>query len=269
VLGSGYNRISLDPARDYIVALPPTGAQGVTLDGGHNVVLIGGRITVPADLPAGRADDALRRGLYVKGATGTVHVEGVLFEGAPGAVWDAIDIAAPAANVQLENIRVEGVHGGFHSFHADVVQPWGGVRSLRIDRLTATSNYQGLMIPVDQGPILAAHVSRVDLRGLAVEVDGNGHLLWLTSGSRSCRAYPVDLFDVWVQARPGTTVRRSLWPEPGHPAGCAARARRGRVSWPRLPVRGVVHAGAPPGGSFVPPGLAGPDYVSPGYRVER
>jgi len=30
-------------------------------------------------------------------------------------------------------------------------------------------------------------------------------------------------------------------------------------------VSGVIKKGPPPGGDFVPEGVAGPDYVSPGY----
>jgi hypothetical protein len=270
-LADGYTETSLDPARDYVVRLPQHVKRGgITLAGGHDVVLVGGHVTVPAGAPPGRENDKLRRGLYIKGATGTVHVEGVLFDADPGIEWDAIDINAPAAAVQLEDIRVDGVRGSFGGFHGDVVQPWGGVRSLRIDRLSASSNYQGLMIPIDKGPIGAAHVSHVDLHGLASSAPGTAHLLWLTSGSRTCDSYPVGLGNVWVQPPAGVLVRRSVWPQPRRPGECGARTRRGHVSWPLLPsVHGYVHAGVPPGGSYVPRGRAGIGYATPGYRGAR
>jgi hypothetical protein len=267
-LGDGYTETRLDPTRDYVVVLPPqVKLGGTTLEGGHDVVIVGGHVRVPAGGPSGQQNDRLRRGLYIKDATGTVHVEGVRFDAAPGAVWDAIDIAAPAADVQLENIRVDGVRGAFDGFHGDVVQPWGGVRRLRIDRLTASSDYQGLMIPIDKGPIGGARVSHVDLHGLPSTARGTGHLLWLTSGSQSCDAYPLWLSDVWVRASAGRLVRHAVWPQPGRPGGCGARTRSGRVTWPRLPVvHGSVRAGAPPGGNYVRRGVAGTGYVTPGYR---
>jgi hypothetical protein len=269
LLGRGYSDTTLDPERDYVIRLPSADKRGgVTIEGGHDVVVIGGHVTLPSGAPPGAANDRYRTGLYLKGQTGTVHVEGVLFDAAPGVRWDAIDIDAPAATVQLENVRADGVRGGFHSFHADVVQPWGGVRALRIDHLSASSNYQGLTLPIDEGPIGSAQVSHVDLHGLSAGAQGTGHLLWLTTGSRTCRSYPVALHDVYVRPRAGETLGETVWPQRGHPGRCAARTHDAVASWPRLRrIRGDVRAGAPPGGSYVPPGVAGVGYVSPGYAV--
>jgi hypothetical protein len=158
------------------------------------------------------------------------------------------------------------VHGSFAGFHADVVQPWGGVRLLRIDRLTASSDYQGLTLPIDLGPIGHAVVSHVDLHGLSSSARDTAHLLWLTTGSRTCRAYPVSLDHVYVQPPNHHPLGRTVWPQQGRPGACAARVRRGVVTWPHLPVvHGMVHGGTPPGGPYVPPGVAGVGYRSPGY----
>jgi hypothetical protein len=266
-LGNGYTETHLETNRDYVVKLPATDKLGgVTLEGGHNIVVIGGHITVPANSPPGHVDDRFRTGLYIKGATGTVHVEGVLFDGAPGAVFDAIDIDAPKATVQLEDIRAEGIKGRFNGFHADAVQPWGGVKDLRIDYFSATSNYQGITIPIDKGPIGSAQVSHVDMHGLLAEHEKGGHLLWLTTGSRTCHSYPVQLSDVYVQPRRDLTFGESVWPQVGRPRSCGAKTRNGFASWPRLPnIQGRVRAGSPPGGPYVPPGVAGTGYVTRGY----
>lgn len=267
MLGNGYTDTQLDPARDYVVKLPKDNKiGGVTLEGGHNIVIMGGHITVPTGAPPGHFYDRYRTGLYIKNATGTVHVEGVQFSGTPRAEWDAIDINAPDATVQIENIRAEGVRGKFRTFHADVVQPWGGVHDLQIDQLSATSNYQGLTIPIDEGPIGSAQISHVDLRGLTAGAQLGGHLLWLTTGSGTCRSYPVELTDVYVKPRVGLTLRDSVWPQAGHPRLCGVRSHRGYVFWPELSqVHGGILGGLPPGGSYVPPGVAGPNYISPGY----
>jgi hypothetical protein len=258
----GYTEVRLDPEKDYVVELPAGGRRGgLTILGGHDVVIVGGQITVP---DSGGTDDVLRRALYIKGATGTVHVEGVLFDAAPGVMWDGIDVAAPEATVQIENVRVSGVRGRAADFHGDVVQPWGGVRELRIDRLSATSDYQGLTIPVDQGPIGTALISRVDLHRIRRDPH-RGRLLWLTSGSRTCESYPARLKRVFVEPRPGHGggLGAAIWPGTGLPPACPARTSAGTATWPALPeVVGHVRLGDPPHGPYVPPGLAGDEYVS-------
>jgi hypothetical protein len=264
-LGTGYTHTSLSSSRDYIVKLPPTKKVGGTwLDGGHNVVVIGGSVTVPTGTDPGVAYDAQRNGIYIKDATGTVHIEGVLIDGSGGAEFDGIDINAPLATVQLENLRIVGVRGGFSSFHADVVQPWGGVKDLRIDHLTGSSNYQGLMLQPDLGPIGSAEISNVDLTATAEPpVDRGGHMLWLTRGSTSCAGYPVALSNVFVKPRPGSSLIQSVWPTT---SGLSCNATgSSSVDWPKLEVGGVVQVGPPPAGEFAPPQSAGLSYLSPGY----
>lgn len=267
-VSEGYTHITLAPDEDATIHLPAGKKRGgVTVEGGNDIVIIGGEIAVPASSEDAGLESRHRTGLYIKGATGTVHVEGIRFGGAEGAEWDAVAIAAPAATVQLENIRVDHVRGSFAGLHGDVVQPWGGVESLRIDRMTASSNYQGLMIPTDLGPIGEADLSHVDLRGLDQDAEKGGHLLWLTSGASGCAAYPVRLRRLYVEPRSDLSLGGSVWPEGERPAGCAARVTAGTASWPRLPsVQGVVRSGSPAGGPYVPLGTAGGDYVSPGYR---
>jgi hypothetical protein len=254
-LGTGYTHTTLSTARDYVVRLPPTQKVGATwIEGGHNVVIVGGSVTIPADLPAD-APSAQRTAIYVKGATGTVHIEGVLIDGAGASELDGVDVAAPQATVQLQNLRIVGIHGGLGSFHADVVQPWGGVHELRIDRLTGTSNYQGLMLADTSGAIGSAQLSRIDLTATTEPaVDYGGHMILLrTSGdSSACATYPVDMQDVHVIPRPGRTLVNSVYP-----AGVAGACPG---------MTGAVTAGPPAGGSWVPAGVAGVGYVSPGYQ---
>lgn len=254
-LGTGYTHTTLSTTRDYVVKLPPTQKVGATwIEGGHNVVIVGGSVTLPADLPAD-APAAQRTALYVKGATGTVHVEGVLIDGAGASELDGVDIAAPQATVQLQNLRIVGIHGGLSGFHADVVQPHGGVHELRIDRLTAASNYQGLMLADTSGAIGSAELSHVDLTATtepAVDMGGHMILLKTNDGSAACATYPVDMQDVHVVPRPGRTLANSVYP-----AGVAGTCPG---------MTGAVVAGLPAGGSWVPPGVAGVGYVSPGYE---
>jgi hypothetical protein len=261
-LGNGYTETKLDPERDYIVKLPPwKKVGGTTLIGGHNVVVVGGWISVPP----GAVYDAERRGIYIKDATGTVHVEGVLIDGSAGGDFDGVAIAAPEATVQLQNMRIVGVRGSYDGFHGDIVQPWGGVRALRIDRLTGTGNYQGLMLAPTLGAIGSAELSNIDITTTwspEPREHAGGHMLWLTEGT-SCVAYPVTLDEVYIRPRSDRPLENAVWP-PGNSSQQCKAVGDGTVEWPLLPISGEVLMGPPPGGNFVPPGAAGVGYVSPG-----
>jgi hypothetical protein len=236
-LTDDHHDLKLDKKKDYVVQLPPDGlhVQGTSIWGGHNVVLIGGEIDVPADDPG--------RGLALKSQTGTLHVEGLWITG--DGLREGINLDQPSgAVVQLENLRVDAPNGSRSTNHADVIQSWAGPRVLRIDRLSATTTYQGFFLlpnQHDKGPQPEGFDLRhVDLRGLK----GSGYMLW-----RDGASWPVAVQDVYVR-RPGSHERtKLLWPKKGE----ASR------SWSQ------VHVGTPPGGSFVPDGVAGTGYKSPGY----
>ncbi len=275
--GLAFDYIYLDPSQDYIIKLPAGGLHGaLELDGGHNVVLIGGSITVPAtsNQTDNGADDT-DQGIYVRAATGIVHIEGVSITGDPDTQFDGIDINAPQATVQLENIRVTNVWGSDTTEHADVVQTWGGVHDLRIDHLTGDGDYQGLTIDPDLGPVGSAEIENVDLTlvprpaALAPMTVGGGYMIWLTRGVGTCTAPGAVTFkNVYVNDEDTGRVAPSntLWP-PSVRSGlpCAGALSGSQETWPSLPVTGSVSLAAPPNGPFVPAGVAGDSYASPGY----
>jgi hypothetical protein len=262
-LGDGFTVLHLQAGRDYVLRMPPGRKVGGTfVEGGRNVVVIGGHLTVPQ----GTTSDSQRRALYFKGQTGVVHVEGLLIDGSARGEADGIAINAPQATVQIENVRIADLHGSQGGTHADVVQPWGGVAALRIARLTGTSGFQGLQIPIDQGPIGSAEIHDADLHALPAVApgQGGGDMLWLTRESL-CNGYPVTLDRVYVTTRPGRSIGQSVWPPVGAAQRCAAVQHGDQVSWPALPVSGALAVGAPPGGDYVPAPEVGDGYVSPGY----
>jgi hypothetical protein len=243
---------------------------GIALKGGRNIVLIGGYITVPP----GAANQSQQRGIYIKDATGIVHIEGVKIDNSGGSEFDGIAAAAPEAILQFQNIRITGLTGSFKTLHADIFQPWGGAKEIRIDHLTGTSDYQGLHIPIDGGPIGSADLRNINL-GHEKPVGGGrpGFLLWLTHGSKTCDTYPIEFQNVYVEGRKGETVGRSVWPPAGknnaETSACAAVEKEGEVSWPNLAtIKGVVKQGPPKEGDFVPETVAGIGYISPGYEKE-
>ncbi|MDQ6914723.1 MAG: hypothetical protein M3155_02805 [Actinomycetota bacterium] len=259
VLRGGATETSLDPSRDYVVVLPRRRKVGATiLEGGHNILLRGGYITIPRRTPPGAENDQFRRAIYIKNNTGTVHIEGVKIDGSGGGQSDGIAINSPLSVVQVENVRVTGLTGTDRGFHSDVIQPWGGVRALRVDRLTGTTDYQGLFLPTELGPIGTADLRHVNLSSTTAR--SGVVLLWLT-GVNACSVYPLRISNLYVEAHDRRGSLRSVYPRPGTRFGCPAILRRGgSLTWPALPVRGVVHVGKPPGGDFVPAGVAGIHY---------
>ena len=210
-------------------------------------------------------------GIYIRHSTGTVHIEGVLIKADHDVQYDGIDINAPKATVQVENVRIEALYGSKTTEHADAIQPWGGVRALEVDHLTVDGDYQGLTIIPPPGAAETANIRNADLTidprptALAEHTVGGGIMVWLTS-TTNCVAPRTRLENVYVynQSRRIATAS-AVWPPPTAHLSCAAVVGHGEVSWPRLPVTGVVTFGKPPYGSFVPVGVAGIHYRSPGY----
>ena len=242
---SATNRdLRLTPGQDYVVQMPATpltGANGLIIGGGRNVVLVGGEISIPSGV---LTNGTANRGLYLKDQTGTVHVEGLRITGA--GLGEGINLDERlGAVVQLQNVRVDTVRGTAAGHHADVVQAWAGPRQLRVDGLTGWSNYQGLfLLPQQYGTQAQPEVvdlRRVDLHGTGT----SGHMVW-----RDTNAWPLAAHDVWVAPRYPAAPDTFLSPG-GRGAGTQA--------WPS------VRVGTPPAGEFVPAGTAGTGYVSPGY----
>ena len=255
-VAQGDQSLTLDKTKDYNLNLGSTVHRGALwINGGRNVVVKGGTIALPATSTKSAA-------MSIANSVGTVHVEGVLFDGSAHEM-DAVQISAPAATVQLENIRAASIIGTFATNHSDVVQPWGGVAKLRIDRLTADSNYQGIFTRPDQGAIGSVELQNVDLAfNNAKATSYGGYLLWMTS---DCVMAPTTLSNVYISPRLGTSLGSAVWPATNN-AACPSLQTGNTVTFPKLPVTGGVIGGAPPAGSFVPTGKAGTGYVSPGYQ---
>lgn len=167
--------LDLEDGQDYVLELPEDGplvaAGGLSVAGGDDVILLGGEIQVPEDLEEGLD----RRGLYLKGQTGTVHVEGLRLS---GPLSEGINLGQPdGATVQLQNIVVEEVTGSRDGHHADLLQTWAGPARLRVDGLTGSSNYQGMFL--DPGEFSDEEPEQFDLRRLRVAgIDRHGYMLW-------------------------------------------------------------------------------------------
>jgi F5/8 type C domain len=271
-LGTGRtSNTDLDDNTDYIFHMPSTVKTGATIIvGGRNIVIIGGHIRLPVFV-FGQTNSADARAIYIKGAKGTVHIEGILIDAFNDQSWgDAIAIDAPEATVQVQNVRVNNLRGmsGLTGFHCDVIQPFGGVKELRVDKLTASSTYQGIFTRRDRGDIGNVKVKRTNLVALPAlqGSEGGGQMLWMTEANSDGTLPKYAYSDVYVTPRPGNTLGWAVTPDADDSTPVVIA--NGFGQWPSMPnVTGGVWGGAPPGGDFVPSGVAGPGYVSPGYNL--
>ena len=264
-LGTGRTVTKMDPNQDYLIKFPNSPKNGSTiLMGGRNIVMIGGQITVPAE-------DATRRALFIKGATGTVHVEGLLIDNPSESEFDAIVIAAPNAEVQIKNVRIEGLKGFQNTWHSDVIQPWGGVKALRVDGLSATTGYQGIQLSSLKAPIGSIKLQNVNLRSIDPQIwtsglkGGNGGYLFWADCTLTAR---ISLSNVYLAPRPERNLKQVAWPIPSANSKCPSRidSKGTAISFPALPISGSVQIGQPPNGDFVPVGAAGLRYRSANSR---
>jgi hypothetical protein len=259
--------LKLDPARDYLVRMPATKLSvlgGLVIVGGHDVVLVGGAITIPA---WGASHPTDNRGLYLKDQTGTVHVEGLLIDNSGGALSEGININAPKATIQLQNVRVEDVHAQdqvhYSDNHPDIVQTWGGAAALRIDRLSGTTDYQGLFLDADWNSLDQVDLRNVNVAGFSSKPELARYLFWSDKADTS----NLTMSNVWVKPG-GNSLANSVWPDVD--AGGSDTAMidgvTSTVSWPASSyIHGAINGGTPATGDFVPAGTAGTGYVSPGY----
>jgi len=251
----------MEPEKDYVIMLPDRLKNGsTTLIGGRNIVVIGGAISVPEG-------DRMKRALYIKDATGTVHVEGIHFQMSGGSEADAIVIAAPKATVQIGNVRIDGVHGFQQTWHADAVQPWGGVKALLIDGLTATTAYQGIQLSGLTGPIGRIAISRANITGEGRQIwtggrlGGNGGYLFWAPCDIDAR---VTFDQFYVQPRQERGPRLAVYPPANDSTRCPSVLKGNSVSFPKQPtISGSITVGAPPRGDFVKA-----NDVGVGYRRE-
>jgi hypothetical protein len=246
------------------------------------VIIIGGQINL--SVPCSDASSACRGINISKPTSGTVFIEGVWIHNPQSPITqstsDGINVDDSASNpsdIVLQNIRIDGISGcSGGADHADVFQPYSvpGAR-IRIDRLTGTTNCQGMTLDPDlswrvHGRLAAEYaIKRANINVLANPYHGvaNRYAWWLTGGRTQddCLSGPISMTDVYAQEPDGTLKLNSVWPDTDQPEACRSRWAAPTLAFPGSPlIQGVVAAGSPPGGDYVPEGVAGLRYRSPG-----
>src|SRR3954452_2090831 len=288
----GGDILRLDDSKDYILQMPDQKKTGgLQIRGGRNVEVIGGYMSIatPGTGGAGVANITIADGPNAVDGR-VVRIEGVAIDASSGVESDGMRIAAPKAVVQVVNDRITGLLGSLGTTHADLIQPWGGVKELEVDGFTGSSHYNPFYLRRENSPLMppAAKVVMHDVNvfGLSNPAGSNPPE---TISAISIGTQPPDApsdTDSTVNCEVPTTLElsnfyaQSAGKRPGsfiYPrdsmtkAGCPAQvsADGTSVDWPSLrasiggPVTGVVQVGTPPGGDYVPVGMAGLGYTAP------
>lgn len=245
---SAKNReLELDPNRDYRLVMPDTPLSvpgGLSIAGGHNVVLIGGTLDAPSAKQAPNPQD--RRGVYLKGQTGVVHIEGLRLG---GDLTEGFDLDERlGATVQIENVDVGTVHGSRDANHADVIQTWAGPRKLLVDGLRASSDYQGFFLLPNQHWAEGPPPQTFDIRRSVITLSSNsGYGVWVPDSAP------------WFHGAGLTIVTE--------------KSDRGKVLWPasqltsvRLAAPQAANDSSSGAAVEIPGGTPGVGYQTPGYR---
>ena len=259
--GDGPRTLVAGPGQDSRVVWDAPTHGRLRLVGGRNWVITGGEVR--NDVPWPDLDD--RAALQFEQVEGTAFVEGLLVDGPYGT--DGIRLGPGSSGTTLVvqdsrilNRRTQGQAG----YHADVIQAYGGVRALHVDRLTATTDFQGQMFKQELGTRFGpSDLRRVDYTGLAPQQ------AYLVNLVMSRPTGSVWLREVWTTPAAGFVhgdFCRALSPAEGSRCRVTAGGRHA-VTWLGTPIRviGEVRQGPPPGGEWVPAGVAGLGYRSPGY----
>jgi hypothetical protein len=238
-------KISLSAGTDYILRLPAdavyTNTHGLEIVGGRNVVIVGGTVDVAGGWyssgtgPGVPADGMVKRAAYFLSQTGTIHLEGVRFISSSGNLSEGINISAPLATVQIQNVSIDSPLVGTQAYnHADALQCWNGPETLLVDGFTATTGYQGMFLNPHDTSTASAVTENWVLKN--VELVGNAsakYILWRVRPPQGIATY-----NVFTSGGLGNWNSASDWPN---------------VTKGRAPVDFAASAGA----GYTSPGYAG------------
>ena len=280
--------VNLNVGQDYILKDPVVLTHSVIIHGGHNVVWIGGYVQ-----PGSGSAPASQLSQNAGAGGGIIHLEGIYVDGLHSLLYDGIEggeyasMSKPRGTLadsilQIENVRIDHLAGDSTVEHQDCIQHYGGWKDLRVDHFTCQSLYQGFELPYED-TVVAGVLSHWDIRNAnlsdAPNSTGNGMQTLIHFGDRggyfdaATHQQAGNLSNVYLSA-----TQKSLDQETYPNSGTATASLdgtivhstidlEGTISWASSwAIGGAISPGVPPGGDFVPLGVAGLNYVSPGYQ---
>ena len=279
-------RIVLDDAHDFRLVLPEQPlTHRLDIVGGRNVSIIGGAFHLKGydDLDTNRAALAFWNGEH--SGIRTIHIEGIHFDMSEARDRDALAFNDEYAIFQVQNVRFENINGDHLGLHPDAIENWGGAKEIRIYKATVITDHQGFLLsplqPTQINPTEFVNLQKIDFKRNAGEYGVYPNhkcpiYLWLVHYMHeTCETYERGAFLSEVYALHADNCwdfgMNDAMPNTIQPAGCLAVVSQdsSEMSWPSLPFEGAMKQGVPPDGEFVPAGVAGIDYNSPGYKNKR
>jgi hypothetical protein len=277
---TGSSTIGLDNTKDYIIVMPVLRTSTVQINGGRNIVIIGGHISLSVTNDAAIfITDSSTNGAAAPQFGRVVHIEGVQIDNPNGLSFDGLDYNCPSATVRFQNCRVTGLTGTYNGTHADISQNQGGATQVCYDHITGTCDYQGFFF----GPGGGSNPQGVSDGLVAGNTDlsyweanpgttPSTELFWNESTINSVNEYtPIDIVAPFVISnnRSGQTVlHNSIYA----PSGVTpTEDGQGNITFPSvMQITGSIIDGnanplAIPNSGFCPVGNCGLGYVSPGY----
>jgi hypothetical protein len=282
-LWNGSIIVNLAAGRDYILKDAAPLHYPVQIHGGHNIVWIGGDVA-----PTTGPDIAIQVGWGAGEHGGTIHLEGIylhgyLTDGIEGGEYAGLSVPSGTladATLQIENVRIEGITGNSQVNHQDCIQHYGGWADLRVDHFTCHTPLQGFFLPwEDGGSSNQGVLSRFDIRNANLyDMTPNGMSFQTLihfgdkNGAFSATTHQQtgSLSNVYLDATQ-RSFDQETYPNSGTSSsdGTVVHSTinaNGTATWSYdWAVSGYVSPGVPPAGDFVPPGVTGVGYHSPGY----
>jgi len=288
-LFNGQILVNLKLGQDYILYDPVVLTYPVVIQGGHNIVWIGGEVR-----PGSGPDIGIQLIRNVGYGGGTVHLEGILLDGVNGVLTDGIEggewatLSMPTgtladASLQIENVRIDNLSGDSAVTHQDCIQHYGGWNAIRVDHFTCQTLYQGFYLPWEDPSVRNQGVlSGWDIRNANLtdspNSTGPGMQTLLHFGDVGAGAFDAighqqtgDLANVYLKASQ-RSFNSETYPNAGTTSADGTLVHstinaNGTIGWADTwAITGSVSPGDPPAGDFVPVGVAGLNYVSPGYQ---
>ena len=246
------------PGVDCRVRMPTVPVSGlVKVAGCDDISLVGGEFKSNADpCSAVAGGDSESAALYLADFTGTAHVEGVVIRG-PG-FSDGIYMSStePASIGEVVASRFGGFAacaepatgsiGGWPKEHPDCFQTWAGPATLRFDKVTCSTVYEGLNLDTNNWSDTSGRrypAKLIDIRRTNVHLDERA------PNGRQC-------LSVWNLFTPVPTRLERVHCAPGNSGfSPLAPTLAANAAW-----WGGVRFGVPAGGDETAPGEAGIGY---------
>ena len=254
---------NLKPDRDYKIVLGSKPRRcALTVQGGHDITVKGGAISIPWQHDVGHENISKHYGIYLVDQTGEVRIEGVRL-GGPDLIVPIVLNEGKGAKVTIRSVRAV-LHSHWRNIrtaHGDCIQTWRGPKILDVDRFTCGTDYFFLQLQ----PLAYVCGSRMALQPPCDVFEADVPIRFSFRRINDFNSNPrrdSTRFAFWREndgVLDPATGRSADWPISFRSVFAHVRKGRscheGTIVWPRAPRCSSWPAfkrGEPPSGDFVP-----------------